>query len=116
VIPSLSHQFLVGQFIDLSSGPVNINRNIKILQTTSTKIKLRTLSGGPVFTLNANKSATIRFVDLYGGTNPSARAITNFGDLKLENVTLFDNTSGNGTLIENKGGTVTVSGVVQVKN
>jgi hypothetical protein len=37
---------LVGQIIDLTSGPLNINRNIKILQVSSTKIKLRTLGGG----------------------------------------------------------------------
>jgi len=107
---------LIGQYIDVSSGPLFINRNIKILQTVNTKINVRTLSGGPVFTLNAGKSATFRYVDLYGGTNPMARCISNFGDLKLENVTLFDNVNGSGTLIESGGGTITVIGTVQVRN
>lgn len=107
---------VVGQYIDLSAGPLVINRNIKILQTAATKVKLRTLSGGPVFTLSANKTATFKYVDLYAGTNPAARAISNFGILKLENVTLFDNVNGNGSLIENKGGSITVSGTVQVKD
>jgi hypothetical protein len=107
---------LIGQFIDLSAGPVLINRNIKILQTNATRIKVRTMSGGPVFTLNSGKSATLRYVDLYGGTNPSARCITNFGELKLENVTLFDNVTGSGSLIQNGGGTITLIGTVQVKN
>jgi hypothetical protein len=46
---------------------------------------------------------------------PVQELINNFGDLKLENVTLFDNVSGNGTMIENKGGTLTLSELVQVK-
>ena len=107
---------VIGQFIDLSSGPVLINRNIKILQASATRIKVRTMSGGPIFTLNVGKSATLRYVDLYGGTNSSARCITNFGDLKLENVTLFDNVTGSGSLIQNGGGTITLIGTVQVKN
>ncbi len=107
---------VVGQFMDVSSGPLIINRNIKILQTPATRIKVRTQSGGPVFTLNSNKTATFHYVDIYGGTNTFARAISNRGDLKLENVTLYDNVIGNGTMIENLGGTLTVSGTVRVKN
>jgi len=107
---------LIGQYIDVSAGPLVVNRNIKILQIAPTKVKLRTLSGGPVFTLNSGKTATFRYVDLYSGTNPIARCISNFGDLKLENVTLFDNVIGSGTLIENGAGTITVIGTVQVKN
>lgn len=106
---------LNGQFIDLASGPITINRNIKLLQTSSTVMKIRSLGGGPIFTLNPGKSATLRYIDLYSGNGQVARAILNYGDMALNQVTLFDNATGSGTLIENKG-TMTVNGVVNVKN
>ncbi|HJW30632.1 MAG TPA: hypothetical protein VJ508_15470, partial [Saprospiraceae bacterium] len=108
--------YLIGPFLDLSTGAIIVNRNIKILQTPSTIVRIRALIDGPVFTINATKSATLKNLEIYGGFNVSSRALKNFGELNLENITLFDNATGSGTLIENLGGKLTVSGTVQVKN
>ncbi len=106
---------ILGQYIDLTTGPILINRNIKIHQGASTVMKVRALGTGPVFTINAGKTASLKYLELYSGTGTTARAIKNAGTLSLQQVTLFDNTSGSGNLVENKG-QLSINGVVTVKD
>jgi photosystem II stability/assembly factor-like uncharacterized protein len=105
---------VVGPYIDLAT-PLIIDRNIKILQTASTVIKVRALNGGPVITINPGITGFLKYIDLFGGTNPAARVILNNGTLTLQNLNLNDNVSGSGTLIENRG-TLTINGTVMVKD
>jgi hypothetical protein len=106
---------LLGQFIELTSGPIIVGRNIKIHPSASAMIKVKTNGNGPLFTINSGKTASLKNLELYGGVNLAARAILNQGTLTLQNITFFDNASGTGTLIQNNG-TLNVSGSVQVKN
>jgi hypothetical protein len=105
---------LLGQYIDLTSGPIPVNRNIYIIQNANSTVKIRTLTGGPVFNIATGKTAVFTYIDLYGGQNSSGRVIINAGNLTLNNVNLFDSLIGQGSMIQNTG-TLKINGVVQLK-
>ena len=91
-----------------------VNRNMYIVQTVNSIIKIRTLGGGPVFNISAGKIVGLKYIELYGGLNSSGRVIINAGTLSLNNVTLYDSPIGHGTMIQNNG-SLAINGVVQVK-
>ena len=91
--------------IKLTSGPIILSKNINIHQTLTTIPIIKAVTAGPVFNVSGSKLLSLKFVNIYSGTNLNNRAILNRGTLNLENVTIFEksNVIGTGTTMTNLG-------------
>ena len=102
--------------IKLTSGPIKLSKNINIHQTMTTIPIIKAVGAtGPVFNVSGSKLFSMKYVNIYSGTNLNNRAILNNGSLHLENVNIFEKSSiaGTGTTMTNLGN-VNIVGSVKV--
>ncbi len=106
--------------ITISSASLDINKNINIIQTASTIVKIKSTGSNPIFNISAGKSLTLNYVDLFVNLNPNTvgRAILNNGHLQILNVNIKEksqNLSGSGSTFQNEsGGSLNVSSTNQI--
>ena len=97
---------LIGQFITLTNGAVNVNKSINILQNGISIIKVKADGLGPVLEFVSGQSK-LRHTYLFGSNEvgKDGRALINRDDLTLENVHLYDaeHLVGSGSTITNYG-------------
>ncbi len=98
--------------IMLTSGPIQISKNINITQTSGTIVRVRALGAtGPIFKVEGSKTFSLKYIDLYSATNMTNRALLNNGSLVLENVNIHEKKSNAGV-----GTTFTNLGNLQIKS
>lgn len=97
---------LTNQFISLTSGSIPVNKGIKILQTSGTRIKVIADNEGPTLDISSGNTE-MRYISLYGSdeVGKEGRALINCAQLLLENVELYDQETlvGLGTTFTNHG-------------
>lgn len=103
--------------IKLTSGAIRLSKNINIHQTATTIPIIKAVATGPVFDVSGSKLFSLKYVDIYSGTNLNNRAILNSGTLNLENVSIFEKASiiGTGTTLTNLGN-VNIIGNVSISS
>ncbi|MBK8701642.1 MAG: hypothetical protein IPN29_19645 [Saprospiraceae bacterium] len=91
--------------INLTSGPLVINKNITLSHGGALPAKISIAGEGPVVNISAGSTVTLQNLVLYSGTKLNGRAIHNAGNLTLNNVTIYDNGAApaNGSTIYNTG-------------
>jgi hypothetical protein len=95
---------VIGQVINITSGPILINKSINILQDISTVVQV----GGSVrsFQIN-NGTTTLNHIKLYAECHPwfQGTAIRNYGHLVMDTVTIVqqDNVACIGASVNNFG-------------
>ena len=90
----------------LTSGRIQISKDINILQTPATKVMVKAQGPtGPIFRVAGSQTLSLRSIDLYSGTNMNSRALQNDGTLILEDVDIYENVGnlGVGTTFTNLG-------------
>ncbi|MBK9735715.1 MAG: hypothetical protein IPO92_12410 [Saprospiraceae bacterium] len=105
-----------GQYINLTSGQIDITKNLTLSPQPTQSIKIKAFTNGPVFSISDPASLSLENLELYSGTNTNNRCIFNGGNLTLKNVIIHDtNTAGGlGTTITNKGN-ITILENVSIK-
>ncbi|MCB9309675.1 MAG: hypothetical protein H6567_06440 [Lewinellaceae bacterium] len=99
------HPTIPGQMIDLNSGTIIINKDVHILQSASTVVKIKANNFYPLFTVNIGNELILEYVDIYPATGLFGRAILNNGSLTLDNTNIIEEPGvlGDGSSIENNG-------------
>lgn len=85
---------VIGQVIQLTSGPIQINKNIHIIQGPTTEVQVSTTTR----CMQVNSGMTeLKYVKLIAGCQPNiyGTAIKNYGDMLLDHVTIVEDSSGN---------------------
>lgn len=107
---------LVGQYIDLTSGHIPVNKSIIIDQASSTIITVRANQSGPVFD-HVSGSSELKYLKLYASNEvgKQGRALINRADLTLENIDIYDSDilQGNGSTLLNEG-TMLIKGTTRI--
>jgi photosystem II stability/assembly factor-like uncharacterized protein len=96
---------LSGQNITLTSGPINISRNLSIHQTAGSNINILGANNFPIFNITKDIQLSLRNINLYPSNGIMGRAINNEGILTLDNTHIFESTLnlGSGSTINNFG-------------
>ncbi len=96
---------LIGQFIDINSGSLIINKNLSIMQSPSSVINVRGDMTDPVFLINNGIQFNLKSINIYTGNGTNGRAIMNNGTLNLEDTQIFEKAVnlGTGSSIQNNG-------------
>lgn len=94
---------LNNKFIDVTAGPLVVNRNLIMAPSTSQLIKIRSVTTGSLLKVNAGFNVTLENLDLYGGNTNSGQSLHNQGLLILKNIKTYPNTGQVGTAILNTG-------------
>lgn len=107
---------LVGQKIVLTSSQIVLNKNLVFKQPQNGVVKIEANFAGSVFRVDTGVIVYIEYIDLYGGSNSSGRAIHNSGHLILKNVNIFDDLIGNSgaTIINTQGSTLELRGFTNI--
>ncbi|MBL0102100.1 MAG: hypothetical protein IPP49_20385 [Saprospiraceae bacterium] len=109
---------LTGQFIDLTSTTIVLNKNINIVQTPSTEINIRASNDLPIFEVSSCCQLYLKNINLYPDSGNTGRALINNGTLTLDDTHIFENGLhlGSGSTVQNNG-TLTVignSGIIKI--
>jgi hypothetical protein len=109
---------MTGQYIDLTSTSILINKNVNIYRTPSTKIKVRAINDQPIFQVQTGNYLYLRNTELYPDSGLSGRAVVNEGTLTLDDTLIYEQIPnlGSGNTIVNYGSVVVkgVSGILKL--
>lgn len=113
----LFHPDVNNSYINLTSGPVQIARNVVLIPNALQQIRIRSLDTSSAFHVHAGKQAQFANMQLYGGNTSSGSVFFNEGQLTLRNMTLYPHTSLPGSILiyNASGGMLTSENVVQMK-
>ena len=97
---------LIGQYIDLTTGYIPVNKSIHIVQGSSTVIRVRANLSGPVMDL-VSGDTELKYMKLYASSEAGkqGRGLINRDSLTLDNVEIYDSDilQGNGSTMVNYG-------------
>lgn len=110
------HSSIPGQLINLNTNTIDISKNVNIIQTFSTVVKVKATDFYPIFTINSGSSLSLKYTDLYPAAGLWGRAILNNGSLTLDNTNIIEEAGvlGTGSSIQNNG-TLTVKNQNAIK-
>lgn len=107
---------LVGQYIDLTTGYIPVNKSIHIAQTDNTIIRVRANQSGPVFE-QVSGTSELKYMKLYASNEvgKQGRGLINRGELTLDNTDIYDSDilQGNGSTVLNEG-TMIIKGTTRI--
>lgn len=85
---------VIGQTISLTSGPIQINKNIHIIQQSSSEVSIS--SNLPTLSINSG-SCVFQHIQIYAGCqiNCYGTGIINYGDIILRDVTIIQDPDPN---------------------